>query len=86
MIIEAVPKGGEIVFSIRDTGIGMSIEEMALLFRIDISFTRKGTAKETGTGLGLILARELVRKNKGDITVESEVNKGSTFRFTLPQA
>lgn len=86
VIIEAASKGGNIEFSIRDTGIGMSAEEMALLFRIDISFTRKGTAKETGTGLGLILARELVRKNKGDITVESEVNKGSTFRFTLPQA
>ena len=86
VIIEATPKGGDMEFSIRDTGIGMSAEEMALLFRIDISFTRKGTAKETGTGLGLILARELVRKNNGDITMESEVNKGSTFRFTLPQA
>ncbi|MCX6283319.1 MAG: ATP-binding protein [Bacteroidetes bacterium] len=69
---------------IEDSGIGMSPEEVAKLFRIDVSVSRPGTNKEPGTGLGLILTKEFLEKNKGSVFVESEPGKGSIFRVTLP--
>ena len=71
--------------AVTDTGIGMNEENLAKLFRIDAKFTRTGTADEHGTGLGLILCKEFVERNGGRIEVESEVEKGTTFRFTLPR-
>ena len=68
---------------ISDTGIGISEENLKKLFRIDVQFTTPGTDKEKGTGLGLILVKEFVEKNGGEITVESVLNKGTTFYFTL---
>jgi len=73
----------EIVFS--DTGIGMDQACLDNLFRIDAKGSRRGTADEEGTGLGLILCKELAEKNDGRIRVESEVGKGTTIRFTLPK-
>jgi signal transduction histidine kinase len=54
------------------------------LFRIDAQYTRPGTDEEEGTGLGLILCKELVEKNSGTIRVESQVGNGTTFTFALP--
>ncbi len=70
--------------SVADTGVGISPENAAKLFKIDEHITTLGTAKEQGTGLGLILCREMVEKNGGRIWVESVVGQGSTFRFTIP--
>jgi signal transduction histidine kinase len=70
--------------AVSDTGVGISEENMEKLFRIDAKFTTTGTAGEQGTGLGLILCKELVEKNGGTIRVESEVGKGTMFVFTLP--
>jgi PAS domain S-box-containing protein len=72
--------------SVIDSGVGMSKEVMDKIFRIDHSYTSVGTANEKGTGLGLILCKELVEKNGGTINVDSEIGKGTTFTFTLPQA
>lgn len=69
---------------ISDNGIGMNEEDRKKLFRIEIHHTTVGTNKEKGTGVGLILCKELVEKNNGKIWVESELNKGSTFCFILP--
>lgn len=69
---------------IKDTGIGMSPEIIANLFRIDVKINRPGTDGEPSTGLGLLLCKELIEKNGGDIYVESAVDKGSVFYFTLP--
>jgi signal transduction histidine kinase len=70
--------------AVSDTGIGMNQESIDKLFRIDVKSTRPGTAGEKGTGLGLILCKELVEKNGGEIGVESKIGEGTTFVFTLP--
>jgi len=71
----------EVVIS--DTGTGISSENQKKLFVIEEKFKVKGTAGEIGTGLGLILCKELVEKNGGKIWVESEPGVGSQFIFTL---
>jgi signal transduction histidine kinase len=70
--------------SVTDAGIGISAEIMEKLFHLDEKITTRGTGNEKGTGLGLILCKEFVEKNKGHIHVKSEPGKGSTFSFTLP--
>ncbi len=78
-------KPDELAVSITDTGIGMSKENIDKLFRIDEYFSTTGTSGESGTGLGLIICKEFVEKNKGKISIESEPGIGSTFTFTLPK-
>lgn len=68
-----------------DTGIGIDPENIHKLFAED-TFTTNGTQKETGTGLGLKICKELVQLNKGEIMVKSTLGKGSTFCVTLPIA
>lgn len=69
---------------ITDTGVGMAPEEIRKLFRLDVQHTTTGTASERGSGLGLLLCKEVVEKHGGTITIESQPMKGSTFSFTLP--
>ncbi len=69
---------------IRDNGIGMDQDTLNKLFKIEYSVQRKGTANEKGTGLGLILCKEFIEKNGGEIWVESKENEGSAFYFNLP--
>ena len=73
-----------IEISIKDKGIGITKKNIDKLFKIETSFSTFGTEKEKGTGLGLILCKELIEKNNGKIWVESKENEGSTFFFTLP--
>ena len=61
----------------------MRNEDIGKLFKIDVQHTTTGTANEKGTGLGLVLCKELVEKNGGSIGVQSQVNIGTTFYFTL---
>ena len=69
---------------VHDSGIGINPEMLPKLFRIDEKVRSSGTAQEKGTGLGLILCKELVEKNGGIIFVKSEPEKGSRFCFTIP--
>ena len=85
VILEASGENGQIEVSVSDTGIGMTPSEMDKLFRIDVDHSSLGTCDEPGTGLGLILCKELVKKQKGTIWVESEKGVGSTFSFALPK-
>jgi len=82
--ISTQQNGKFVTVSVSDTGIGIDEEHMANLFRVDAKYRRRGTAREQGTGLGLILCKEFIEKHDGKIQVESEVGKGSTFSFTLP--
>jgi signal transduction histidine kinase len=70
--------------SISDNGIGINPDGLTKLFDISQIFTTTGTEKESGTGLGLPLCKDFVEKHGGKIWVESEVGKGSEFKFTLP--
>jgi two-component system sensor histidine kinase/response regulator len=83
--VTAVEDDELVQVSVNDTGVGISKENMQMLFRIDVTHKNVGTSGERGSGLGLILCKELVEKNNGAIWVESEVGKGTTFTFTLPK-
>ena len=93
--IKFTPEGGEvrlaltekndrIIIKVTDTGIGMSAEDQKKLFKLDEFHSTTGTGGETGTGLGLIVCREFIKKHGGELIVESKTNKGSTFSFDLP--
>lgn len=83
--IEASRVKEKIKISISDTGTGIEPKTLKSLFNIeDKVSSSKGTANEKGTGLGLILCKDFVEKNGGEISVESKLGKGSTFSFTVP--
>ena len=82
--INSVENSGNVTISVSDNGIGISQDNLAKLFDISKVLTTKGTAEETGTGLGLLLCKEFVEKHGGKIWVESEYGKGSDFKFTMP--
>lgn len=81
--IRCAQKDELVELSVIDNGVGIKKEDQEKLFRIDQHVTTLGTSEEKGTGLGLILCKEFVEKNSGEIWVESELNKGSAFIFTL---
>lgn len=72
--------------NVTDTGVGISEENQKKLFKIDKQFSKRGTNNEEGTGLGLILCKEFVNKNGGEIWVKSKEGEGTTFSFTLLKA
>jgi PAS domain S-box-containing protein len=82
--ITAIKRDLDILVSVKDDGIGMSSALQKKLFKIGENVITPGTKNEKGTGLGLILCKEFVELHGGKIWLESEVNKGTTFYFTLP--
>nr|WP_320119268.1 tetratricopeptide repeat protein [uncultured Marinifilum sp.] len=93
--LKFTPEGGKInitansenkhlIISINDTGVGMSQKQIDALFRIDKNSSTNGTNNELGTGLGLILCKEFINMNDGEIWVKSELGVGSTFSFSIP--
>ena len=78
-------KKGIIEIHFQDTGVGIPKDDLPKLFRIDEDFSTRGTDNEKGTGLGLIIAREFVTRNKGEIKVTSIEGTGSTFSFSIPE-
>ncbi len=82
--ISAELTDSKITVSVSDNGTGIPLQDQLKLFDISQVVTTRGTAGETGTGLGLLVCKEFVEKHGGKIWVESEVGKGSEFKFTLP--
>jgi PAS domain S-box-containing protein len=71
------------IIYIKDTGIGMNSDMIEKLFRLDRDVSRPGTGNELSTGLGLLLCKEFVEMHGGNIWVESEEGKGTTFYFMI---
>ena len=82
--INVASNGSKIISSVKDNGTGISNENQDRLFKPD-SFSTVGTSNEAGMGLGLLLCKDFVEKNSGEIWFESEFEKGSTFYFSLPK-
>ncbi len=84
VILSSEIKKDKILVCVEDTGKGMSVEEIEKLFSIQTHFSQRGTAGESGTGIGLILCKELVELNGGELWIVSTPGKGSKFFFSLP--
>lgn len=85
IFISTRERNGHVIVSVMDSGIGISKKDQKKLFKEDSNFTTLGISHEKGSGLGLLLCKEFVEKNGGKIWVDSELNKGTTFSFTLPK-
>jgi signal transduction histidine kinase len=84
-ITASLSTDNSVLFSVKDSGIGMNQTLLNKLFQMNEHTSRPGTEGEPSTGLGLLLCKDFVEKQGGRIWVESEVGKGSTFFFTIPQ-
>ncbi|MHC1703900.1 MAG: histidine kinase N-terminal 7TM domain-containing protein [Tenuifilaceae bacterium] len=84
--IEAKQYNKNVEIKIKDNGVGIPSDKIPHLFTIDENITTKGTANESGTGLGLLLCKEFVESQGGRIWVESTEGEGSTFYFSLSQS
>ena len=82
--IEAVGKHNFVEITVSDNGIGIKEDIKNRLFKVGENVTTTGTVDEKGSGLGLIICEEFVVRHGGRIWIESEVGKGSSFKFTLP--
>jgi len=82
-VLSAIRKGF-VEVTIKDNGVGMSVEDQENLFTIDVKTSNMGTANEQGSGFGLVLCKDFVEKHGGKIWVVSKLNEGSEFKFTLP--
>ncbi|KXZ64932.1 sensor histidine kinase [Acinetobacter venetianus] len=82
--IQAQNKGEMVEISVKDSGLGMTDEQIQNLFQPRITMSFKGTAGEKGAGLGLSLCKRFVELNHGEIDVVSKDGEGTTFKVTLP--
>ncbi len=82
--ISARPLGDRVVISVSDTGIGITPEHLSRIF--ERFFKADKSRASEGSGLGLAIAKHIVQAHNGEIWVESEQGKGSTFSFSLPRA
>ncbi len=79
-----VPQGKKSTMAVKDTGIGIEEEFLPDIFKKEVNTSTKGTAGEKGSGLGLPYAYEIIKAHGGNLTVESELEKGSVFFAELP--
>jgi two-component system CheB/CheR fusion protein len=83
--ILADEKDSCVEISVIDNGVGIPADKLESLFRIDSNYTTYGTAKEKGTGLGLVICKDFVERHAGKIWAESAVGEGTKFTFTIKQ-
>jgi signal transduction histidine kinase len=82
--LNAERNDNNVMITVSDNGIGIKKEDLIKLFDLTQKISSNGTDNEKGTGLGLIICKELVEKHGGRIWVESEMGKGTTIKFTIP--
>jgi signal transduction histidine kinase/tetratricopeptide (TPR) repeat protein len=82
--ISAKASNGQVIVSVEDKGIGIAPDDIEKLFKMDIDTQTIGKPEGKGTGMGLILCKEFIKKLNGDIWVESTLGEGSFFNFSLP--
>lgn len=75
-----------IEISVRDSGIGIPASKLKDLFSLEKTSSSKGTDGESGTGLGLLVCKEFLQMNQGNIEVSSKPGYGSTFTISLPRS
>lgn len=76
--------GKKLIISVKDTGIGIAPEDQKKIFKKFVQLENAYTKKESSTGLGLTITKEFVKMHKGEISIESELNKGAKFSIKLP--
>jgi signal transduction histidine kinase len=83
--VRAFARGTDVVFEVQDTGIGIAPENLELIFEAFWQVEQRKTRTVAGSGLGLSTTRRLARLLGGEVTVESQLHVGSTFRLVLPK-
>jgi len=84
VVVKAERKDKKVALSVTDNGIGIEEEAIEQILDKKSSYTKTGTGGEKGTGLGIDLCIDFIEKHNGELQVDSEPGKGSTFTFTLP--
>lgn len=82
--ISAAGDGNTVVLSITDNGVGIPAHKLSGLFKMSEATSTSGTNGEAGTGLGILLCKELIERNGGALSVKSTVGEGTTFSIVLP--
>lgn len=86
IVVSAMVKENQCIISVEDNGIGIDSDRQEQLFDLNNNFSTNGTDNEPGSGFGLILCKEFVEKQGGQIWFRSQVDQGSVFSFSLPLA
>lgn len=86
IIVSATNEKDFIKLSVKDNGVGIKKNDLEMLFRIDAQVTTTGTDQEKGTGLGLLLCKEMIEKQGGKIYIESKYNEGTTVHIEFKKA
>lgn len=84
IVVNSQIRDHKVFISVEDTGVGMTEESKNKIFRVDTLHSTYGTMDEKGSGLGLLLCKEFVEKQGGEIVFTSQLNQGTTFTFSLP--
>lgn len=84
IVAESNPSENNVTISISDTGIGIAEDQIKKIFFTDSTETTAGTSGELGTGLGLLLCKDLIQRNGGTFWVKSSLGEGTSFFFTVP--
>ncbi len=85
VFLKVTTNDDEIKFQVLDSGVGIGKAKIQRLLQLNATDSSRGTEKEKGTGLGLLISKDFIEKNKGALEIESEPGKGSTFSFTIPK-